>query len=158
MKAKNRRHVAILEIIKDSSVETQEDITLRLLNMDIKATQATVSRDIKELHLVKVLDKNTNRYKYEQRMMSALDNPILPSKTIGILRDGIIHMNLARNLVVVKCYVGMAQAVCAALDTAHRAEIVGTLAGDDTIFIATESDENAEKLLSELSLVISGNE
>lgn len=157
MKAKNKRHTAILEIIKDSNVETQEDITLRLLNMGIKATQATVSRDIKELHLIKVLDKNTNRYKYEQRTVSMHENPILPSKTVSILRDGIIHMKVACNLVVVKCYAGMAQAVCASLDSAHREEIIGTLAGDDTIFIAAESEENAEKLLKDLTSVISGN-
>lgn len=157
MKAKNKRHAAILELIKSSNVETQEDLALRLSEAGIAATQATISRDIKELHLVKGLDKNTNRYKYEQRS-SAVENPILTTKTVGILRDGIVRMNIAQNLLVIKCYSGMAQAVCEVLDGSDRSEIVGTLAGENTIFIATESEDAAVKLKEDLYLLVSGSE
>lgn len=156
MKAKNKRHAAILDLIRDRNIETQDELTACLSAMNIKATQATVSRDIKELHLVKVLDKKTGGYRYEQRGVSASDNTILPVKTAGILRDGIVNINLAQNFVVIKCYVGMANAVCAALDAAVLPEIIGTIAGDDTIFIATASTESAVMLREDMQKLISG--
>ena len=156
MKAKNKRHAAILDLIRDKNVETQDDLTAYLSEMGIKATQATVSRDIKELHLVKVLDKSTGSYKYEQRGISDGANTILPSKSSGILRDGIISFNLAQNFVIIKCYTGMANAVCAALDAAKLPEIIGTIAGDYTIFVATASGENAVMLREDMQKLISG--
>ena len=155
MKAKNKRHAAILDLIRDKNVETQDDLTAFLSEMGIKATQATVSRDIKELHLVKVLDKNTGGYRYEQRGISDGTNAILPSKSSGILRDGIVSFSLAQNLVIIKCYNGMANAVCAAHDAARLPEIIGTIAGDDTIFIATASGESAVMLKEDMQKLIS---
>lgn len=156
MKAKNKRHAAILDIIKDRSVETQDELTAYLSELNIKATQATVSRDIKELHLVKVLDKKTGGYRYEQRGTVVSENSILPVKTAGILKDGIVNINLAQNFVIVKCYVGMANAVCAALDAAALPEIIGTIAGDDTIFIATASAESAIMLREDMQKLTAG--
>ena len=147
MKHKNRRHVEILEIIKNNDIETQDELTQKLIAKGITATQATISRDIKELHLVKVLQKN-NKYRYEQRSSPAQsENSLTPSKTVGILNSSVLSMNFAQNIVVVKCYAGMANAACAALDAIGRPEILGTIAGDDTIFIATESTETAQSLL-----------
>ena len=134
MKHKNRRHNVISDIIKSYEVETQEEITRHLLSRGISVTQATVSRDIKEMNLVKVMQKN-GKYKYERRIATA-EGSMLPSKTMGIFKDGIISVSPAQNLVVIKCYSGMAGAVAAALDSMRRSEIVGTVAGDDTIFIA----------------------
>ena len=158
MKSKNKRHSAILELIKSSNIETQEELVLRLSQTGINATQATISRDIKELHLVKVLDKNTNRYKYGQQAPSSFEKNALPIKTVNIFKDGIVSVNTAQNLVVIKCYSGMAQAVCEVLDYSDRSEVIGTIAGENTIFVATASSETAEKLMRDLSIVISSSE
>ena len=155
MKSKNKRHSAILELIKSSNIETQEELVLRLSQTGINATQATISRDIKELHLVKVLDKNTNRYKYGQQAPSSFEKNALPIKTVNIFKDGIVSVNTAQNLVVIKCYSGM---VCEVLDYSDRSEVIGTIAGENTIFVATASSETAEKLMRDLSLVISSSE
>lgn len=153
MKQKNKRHIAILGLIEKENIDTQDDLTKKLENMGIRATQATISRDIKELHLVKVMHEN-NKYCYEQRGVTGSSNTIMPSKSINIIRESIIHINFAQNLVIIKCYAGMAQAACAALDAASHPEIIGTLAGDDTIFLATESKEQAQTLMLGLSSML----
>ena len=158
MKLKNKRQIAILELIKNYNIETQEELVIHLSKEGINATQATVSRDIKELHLVKCLDKNTNRYKYEQRIVSPSESVVLPMKIVNIFRDGIIGINTAQNLVIVKCYPGMAQAVCEALDSSDKEEVIGTVAGENTIFVATESAEVAVSFVENLSSIISETE
>ena len=132
MKVKNRRHAKILELIGDNNIETQDELTLFLNASGFKTTQATVSRDIKELHLVKILTKD-NVYRYEQRDKASAATPHITAKSQGIMRDSIISLRTAQNLIVVKCYAGMAQAACAAIDTLGNEMIIGTIAGDDTI-------------------------
>lgn len=152
MKHKNRRHNMISDIIKTHEVETQEDLTRLLLDLGVSVTQATVSRDIKEMNLVKVMQKN-GKYKYERRVPAAADS-MLPSKTMGIFKDGIVSVASAQNLVVIKCYSGMAGAVAAALDSMHRSEVVGSVAGDDTIFVATGDSALASRLTDDLLKII----
>lgn len=152
MKHKNRRHSVIADIIKTNAVETQEEITRLLLQRGISVTQATVSRDIKEMNLVKVLQEN-GKYQYETRQTASADS-MLPSKTMGVFKNGIVSVAAAQNLVVIKCYSGMASAVAAALDSMQRPEIVGTVAGDDTIFIAAGDSFLAANLTEDLSRII----
>ncbi len=156
MKHKNKRHTAILSLIKESDIETQTDLALKLRLNGINATQATISRDIKQLHLIKVLVKETNKYRYEQRVSNQSETPpSVKSKAMTMLRESIVSMKRAQNLVVVKCYTGTAPAACTAIDSASHNDIVGTIAGDDTIFIATENNERAEALIKKLSDYIS---
>ena len=140
MKLKSRRHAKILEIINDNNIETQDELTLFLNAAGFKATQATVSRDIKELHLVKILTKD-NVYRYEQRDKAVSGGSVLSAKS---------------QAVVVKCYTGMAQAVCASIDALDRTNIVGSLAGDDTIFLVATDNDRALDIVSEINAITAG--
>ncbi len=142
---KNKRHTKILEIIKQQNVETQEMLQELLLEYGFKVTQATVSRDIKELKLIKKLDEN-GVYKY----VSPSDSSVKQN----IFTDTVISVDYAVNTVVVKCHNGMAQAACAALDSMNYKNIVGTLAGDDTIFVLTRTEADAERLFEIFSGMI----
>lgn len=152
MKHKNRRQEKILEIIKDNNIETQDELTMYLNASGYKATQATVSRDIRELHLVKVMTKE-NGYRYEQREAEEEDREI-SSKARNLLRDSVLSVRRAQNLVIIRCSVGMAQAACTAIDSVENEVIVGSLAGDDTIFLATEDNAHAEALAEHLKLFL----
>ncbi len=134
---KNKRHNKILDIIKLQNVETQEMLQELLQDYGFKVTQATVSRDIKELKLIKKLDEN-GVYKY----VSPLDSKIKQN----IFMDTVMGVDYAMNTIVVKCHTGMAQAACAALDSMNYDNIVGTLAGDDTIFVLMKTEADAERL------------
>lgn len=152
MKHKNRRQVAILNLIKESDIETQNELTLKLNLSGLKVTQATISRDIKQLHLVKVLNPDTNKYRYVQQQGSP-DNAEQEHVRFSIIvKQSTKSVKQAQNLVIIKCYEGSASAVAVALDSMKNSSIVGTIAGDDTIFIATENNEQAKNLCRELSI------
>ncbi|MBQ5333085.1 MAG: hypothetical protein J6K92_07495, partial [Oscillospiraceae bacterium] len=119
---KSQRHEKILEIIKCSSVETQEMLRERLLEDGIDVTQATLSRDIKELGLIKKQD----RYFVPQKSTAEIP---------ALIRESVNSIDHAMNMVVFKCHSGMAMAACAMFDKLGYSGVVGTLAGDDTIFI-----------------------
>lgn len=153
MKYKEKRHARILEIIKSTPVETQDELTELLVQSGFQTTQATVSRDIKELHLYKTLT-NENKYRYECSEASNDIKQPMPSKFYGIMRDSIVSVDNAMNLVVVKCFSGMAQGACAAIDTLDNGEIVGTIAGDDTIFIAAKSIEIAKSIVENINNIL----
>ena len=154
MKYKEKRHARILEIIKTTPVETQDELTELLIKSGFQTTQATVSRDIKELHLSKTLTKE-NKYRYERSESQDENKKTIQSKFYGIMRDSIISVDNAMNLVVVKCYAGMAQGACAAIDTLDNGEIVGTIAGEDTIFIAAKSVEIAKSIVENINNILS---
>ena len=143
MKAK--RHAKILEIIRKYDVDTQEELCMRLNEAGFKVTQATVSRDIRELNLTKTTADGVPRYVVFQG-----DDSNLSKKYIRVLKDGFVNMNMAQNILVIKTVPGMAMAVCAALDAMHLYEIVGTIAGDDTIMCAVRSVEDTKNLMSKL--------
>ena len=134
---KNRRQEAILEIITEQSVGTQEMLIELLAERGIKTTQATLSRDIQQLSLVKQRDEN-GEYCY------ALPQTAVEEKSV--FEEAVISVDYAMNVVVLKCRVGMAQGTCVAIDSANHQGIVGTLAGDDTIFILVRSEADAKKL------------
>ncbi|MGN0620704.1 MAG: arginine repressor [Porcipelethomonas sp.] len=144
---KNKRHSKILDIIKLRDVETQEMLQEILKEYGFKVTQATVSRDIKELKLIKKLDEN-GVYKY----VSPSDSRVKQN----IFMDTVMDVDYAVNTVVVKCHTGMAQAACAALDSMNYENIVGTLAGDDTIFVLMRTEPDAEKLCKTFRKMIWG--
>lgn len=149
---KNKRQELILKLVSENTVSTQEELQKLLTENGCSVTQATVSRDINELALIKVCT-STGLYKYSVpnlNRFSAEDN----SSFFSILNDGVVSVDYAMNTVVVKCHTGMAQAVCAKLDKTGIENVVGTLAGDDTIFILMRTERDAARLLKELEMVI----
>lgn len=148
---KSRRHEKILELINSRDIDTQEGLLRALSEVGFEVTQATVSRDIKELRLVKTL-ANNGSYKYTTGKSATHD---ISSKFYTLFTDSVIAVNDACNLCVIKTVAGMAQAVCAAMDPLEFKGIVGTIAGDDTIFIACSSDITAQELTAELKKLAS---
>lgn len=147
---KARRHSKILELIQEDSIDTQEELLRRLRDEGFDVTQATVSRDIKELRLVKTLS-DSGKYRYTTGKKESSD---ISAKFYTLFSNSVLKLDFAGNIVVVKCINGMAQGVCAAMDSIHWDTIVGTLAGDDTIFIVVRSESNAISLVSELKKLI----
>ena len=134
---KNRRHDIILEIIGEKPVTTQEMLIQYLAERGIKTTQATLSRDIQQLSLVKQRDEN-GIYRYT-----------LPAAAVAekrLFSESVVSVDYAMNTIVLKCRAGMAQGTCAAIDSTNHEGIVGTIAGDDTIFILMRTESDAKKL------------
>lgn len=150
MTLKTRRHTKILELINAYTIDTQEELLRRLRGDGFDVTQATVSRDIKELRLIKTLS-NDGKYKYSAGKDNSRD---YSSKFYALLSDSAVSINFACNLVVIKCLTGMAQAVCVAMDSMPWESVVGTLAGDDTIFIVCKNENSAEQLVAELKKMV----
>jgi transcriptional regulator of arginine metabolism len=140
---KYNRHSKILDIIENLEIETQEDLAAELKTRGLNVTQATVSRDIKELRLIKVLTKN-GKYKYSS--IEHTDAPIL-KRFINLFKDSVLNIDHANNIVVVRTMVGAANAAAAAIDALKVGGIVGTIAGDDTILLLTRSEEEAFKVI-----------
>ena len=143
---KTKRHGKILELIQDHAIDTQEELQSWLRKEGFEVTQATVSRDIKELRLVKTLSPE-GKYRYT---LGKNNENNLSSKFHMLFHGSVRSVDYACNIVVIKCMVGMAQAACAAMDSMHWNGVVGTLAGDDTIFVLTRSEEAAASLVTEL--------
>ncbi|HCC02656.1 MAG TPA: arginine repressor [Ruminococcaceae bacterium] len=144
---KARRHAKILELISQSNIDTQEELLRRLRNSGFEVTQATVSRDIKELRLVKTLSAD-GQYRYST---GKEDDPDVSSKFYSLLRTSSESIKCAGNLVIIKTLSGMAQGICAAMDTMNWESVAGTIAGDDTIFVAVRSEHAAQQLAAELN-------
>lgn len=148
---KSKRHQKILELIAAQDIDTQEGILKGLRENGFDVTQATVSRDIKELKLVKSLSAD-GKYKY---MVTKRSEPHdFSEKYYSILAEAVISVEAALNMVVIKCHVGMAQAACACLDKTEWGGVVGTLAGDDTIFVVMKTEKDAKGFVGELQKFI----
>lgn len=137
---KSKRHAQIINFIQNNNIETQEELTALLKDSGFDTTQATVSRDIKELKLVKVPDDN-GRYKYAVK--SQEDEIRVSVKFKTILEETVIRIDVSTSIVVIKTFPGMAQAAASAIDNMNWSEIVGTIAGDDTIFVALRTSDDA---------------
>ncbi|MEZ0536075.1 arginine repressor [Caldicellulosiruptoraceae bacterium PP1] len=146
---KSDRQQRILDIIQNNEIETQEELVEILKNLGYDVTQATISRDIKELRLTKVLTE-TGKYKYA--VLGTKENNIT-EKLIKVFSEAIINVDTADNLVIIKTIMGAAQSAAAAVDSLDWPEVVGTIAGDDTIFIATKSIEYAEKIVDRIQAI-----
>lgn len=138
---KNYRQEKILSIIEEFDIGTQEELLDKLNESGFNVTQATVSRDIKSLNLIKIQD-STGRYKYS----SVKKDGDSAEKYDAILSHSVISIDFAGNITVVKCYPGMANAACASIDALHFEKSIGSIAGDDTIFILNKTTEAAEEL------------
>ena len=137
---KKNRHGRIIELIQAYDIETQDELADRLREDGYCVTQATVSRDIRELKLSKVPIGN-GKQKY---IIINHDDAHLANKYIRVLKDGFISMDNAQNILVVRTVSGMAMAVAAALDAMKMREIVGSIAGDDTIMIAVRTTQETK--------------
>ena len=144
------RHSKIVELIGKYQIETQEELAEYLKKAGYHVTQATVSRDIRELKLTKVAMSN-GKQKYAALTEPAED---LSQKYIRVLKDGFASMDMAQNILVVRTVSGMAMAVAAALDALNFHEIVGTIAGDDTIMCAVRSVEENIQLMDRLRKMV----
>lgn len=149
---KSARQAKILEIIATKDVETQNQLIEELAACGVKSTQATLSRDIKELRLMKELT-GTGRYRYAAAGKD--DFTDFDQRLKKIFRECVTSYAAAQNIFVIKTLPGLASAACSALDGMEIAGLVGTLAGDDTAFIAMKDNETAKNLEKELEMLLS---
>ena len=147
---KSRRHEKIIELIGRYDIETQDELADRLLAEGFHVTQATVSRDIRELKLSKVPGKS-GRQKYA--LLNRQEHQ-MAEKYVGILREAFVSMDCAQNILVVKTVSGMAMAVAAALDNIGWKEIVGCIAGDDTVMCVIRTAEDTAAVMLELKEIV----
>lgn len=143
---KKSRHQRIKELVEQFEIETQEELADRLKNDGYPVTQATVSRDIRELKLSKV-PIGDGRQKYTILVQS---DHYLNDKYIRVLKDGFVSMDMAQNILVMKTVSGMAMAVAAAIDAMKFKEIVGSIAGDDTIMMAVRTVEDTKCVMEKI--------
>lgn len=144
------RHAKIIEIINSKEIETQEELADELKSNGMDVTQATVSRDIKELKLIKVLS-NSGKYKY---VAIAPEQNFISNKLVNIFAHTVIHVENVNNFVVLKTITGSASAAAEALDSLNFDEIAGTIAGDNTIFILVRTTEKAQELVKKIKKML----
>ena len=150
---KIKRHSKIIELINTYDIETQEELAQRLEDSGFVVTQATVSRDIRDLKLSKVV-YGDGKQKYS--LMPKQDG--ISEKYLKILKEAFISMDMAQNILVLKTVSGMAMAVAAALDSLQMSEIVGCIAGDDTIMAAIRSVEDTVVVMERIRKLVYKNE
>lgn len=153
MSLKKTRHDKILEIIAQHEVETQEELVRYLREGGFDVTQATISRDIRELKLYKM---SVGKGKQKYIVLQQGDENHMEDKFIRVLKDGFVSMDMAQNILVVRTVSGMAMAVAAAIDSLHFQEIVGSIAGDDTIMVAVRTVEDTEQLMERIRKLLQG--
>lgn len=150
------RQSKIIELIRKNEIETQDELTERLVAEGFRVTQATVSRDIRELKITKIPMSN-GKQKYA---VLAEAGEIVAEKMSGkyerVLKEGLLSMNKAQNILVIKTVSGMASAVCAAIDAMDLTEVVGSIAGDDTIMCVVHTVEDTESLMKKIRRIIEG--
>lgn len=149
MYTKKQRHTKILELIKTEAIERQEDIAKKLNNLGYMVTQATVSRDIRDLNLIKQSIGGVMKYVLPEESSSA--NTV---KLIDIFSNSVVSVEEAENLLVVKTLSGTAHAAASAIDSMSNSMILGTIAGDDTILIIAKNTEQALAIKKELTQLI----
>ena len=147
---KTRRQAKILELIQQNNVETQEESSAYLEREGYQVTQATVSRDIRELKLTKIATDN-GRQKYA--VIADADIGML-EKYARVLREGYVSMDIAQNILVIKTVSGMASAVCAAIDAMKMNEVVGSIAGDDTLICIIRTNDDAVMTMKKLRKLV----
>ncbi len=145
------RHNKILELIKEYAIDRQEDLLLHLKAAGFDVTQATVSRDIRELKLVKSTTGGKYRYTVSTNMGK---NNNASSKFETIFTQSVIGVDYAGHTVLVKCFTGMANAACEVFDSVVWADVVGTLSGDDTFLVLMRTEDAAKKITKQISKYI----
>ena len=147
---KTRRQAKILELIQQNNVETQEELSAYLEREGYQVTQATVSRDIRELKLTKIATDN-GRQKYAVIADADIG---MREKYARVLREGYVSMDIAQNILVIKTVSGMASAVCAAIDAMKMNEVVGSIAGDDTLICIIRTNDDAVMTMKKLRKLV----
>ena len=150
MNPRKKRQNLIIELINKETISTQEELLIKLKESGIDVTQATVSRDIKDLKLIKKVGQD-GRSKYAINQTVTDDYMV---KYYSILSGAVISVDYAVNTSVIKCYAGMAMAACAAIDSMEWEGVVGTLAGDDTIFVLCRTEQAAKQLKESVEKMI----
>ena len=151
---KTVRQQRILELIQMHDIEKQEELVQMLCEDGFDVTQATVSRDIRELNLSKVsVDGKRTRYATLTK-----DKPVASDKFLTVLKEGFVSMDMAQNILVIKTAPGMAMAVCAAIDALDWNEIVGSIAGDDTIMCAVRTVNDTLLVMNKIKKLIKKTE
>lgn len=148
---KNERQMLILEIIGQENIETQEQLLTRLQERGVTSTQATISRDIKQMHLIK---EPVGRGVYKYSVSGNRTRLNFAEKLRTIFRESITSIDSAQNIVVVKTMPGLASAACAALDDMDLSYMMGSLAGDDTAFLVMKDTTSAETFCNEIQEMI----
>ena len=143
---KFQRQAKILELIEHNEIETQEELSMRLRDLGYDTTQATVSRDIKELRLIKVLS-SSGKYRYATSSHEAENS--FASRLQNIFRECVTSVDCAQNIVVIKTLPALGSAAAMAIDSMHIPTVVGTLSGDDTVFILMRDNEIALEFCEE---------
>ena len=147
---KTKRQTKILELIQKHDIETQEELSAYLTKDGYQVTQATVSRDIRELKLTKIaMDNGRQRY----AVLSDADTG-MAEKLVRVLREGFVSMDYAGNILVIKTVSGMASAVGAAVDAIKLSEIIGSIAGDDTLMCVIRTEEDAVNIMNKLRKIV----
>lgn len=147
---KTKRQTKILELIQKYDIETQEELSAYLTREGFQVTQATVSRDIRELKLTKIaMDNGRQRY----AVLSDADTG-MAERLVRVLREGFVSMDYAGNILVIKTVSGMASAVGAAVDAIKLSEIIGSIAGDDTLMCVIRTEEDAVNIMNKLRKLV----
>lgn len=149
---KEKRHEKIIELISQYDIETQDELAEHLKNAGFQVTQATVSRDIRKLKLSKVPARD-GRQKYA--LLKGAPHQ-MSEKYVGILREAFVSMDSAQNILVIKTVSGMAMALATALDNINWKEILGCVAGDDTVMCVIRTQEDTENVMDELKKIVDG--
>lgn len=153
--SKSERQARLLLVIRERAISTQDDLVAGLNEAGMDVTQATISRDIKELGIIKVSTGNgIQKYVPMER-----SGEVASGRLMKVFAEAVTQVDAAMNLVIIKTLPGMAQAGASALDSMRLPEIVGSIAGDDTVFIATRTVDQAEtlsKLLNQIALQSTG--
>ncbi len=150
---KNERQEKIIKLVVEKEIKTQEMLCEELQKAGYRVTQATVSRDIKELALIKIPDaEGGSKYAVPALKRGSISES--DGLLFSIIAESVKDVDYAVNTVVVKCASGMAQAICAKLDSTDLYNAVGTLAGDDTIFVLMRTEKDAARLVKEFSQII----
>ena len=144
------RHTKIVDLIRQYDIETQEELADYLKKEGYRVTQATISRDIRELKLTKI-STNDGRQKYALMQNHSAG---MNEKYLRVLKDGFVSMDMPQNILVVKTVSGMAMAVAAAIDAMHWSEVAGCIAGDDTIMCAIRSVDDTIRVMDKIHKIV----
>ena len=147
------RHAKIVDLIGKYDIETQEELAEYLREAGYRVTQATISRDIRELKLTKIpTNDGKQKYAFMQNQSTGMNE-----KYLRVLKDGFVSMDMAQNILIVKTVSGMAMAVAAAIDAMHWTEVAGCIAGDDTIMCAIRSTDDTIRVMDKIARIVGKN-
>lgn len=147
---KNRRHFMIMDLIEKMRIETQEELCEQLRKQGFNVTQATVSRDIKEMGLIKISDEQG----YFYSLPGSQEAKATPGHVRQVFRAMVMHIDYSENIVVIKTTPGAAQSAALLVDHAHFPEVIGCVAGDDTILVVVKPKEATETIAKKLRVIL----